>query len=204
MPAIQWHRKTKDVEEQQELKRRAVLDVAARLFSTVGYKKTSLDDIAAELDLTKPALYYYARNKEDILSTGVRIFFARAAEDLETALSSGASLEDAIRLGCFSTAGDMARFLLDSPHGEEMLQIKTGEVAAHVAEGEARMHGIWTEWLEHEAAAGRVHLPKGGAASVATAIIAGQYGQKASAAGYDDYIARLEVYAEMMGRALRA
>ena len=67
MPAIQWHRKTKDVEEQQELKRRAVLEVAARLFSTVGYKKTSLDDIAAELDLTKPALYYYARNKEDIL-----------------------------------------------------------------------------------------------------------------------------------------
>ncbi len=58
MPAIQWHKKTKDVEEQQELKRRAVLDVAASLFSSVGYKKTSLDDIAAELDLTKPALYY--------------------------------------------------------------------------------------------------------------------------------------------------
>ncbi|MBY5974588.1 TetR/AcrR family transcriptional regulator [Maritimibacter alexandrii] len=67
MPAIQWHKKTKDVEEQQELKRRAVLDVAASLFSSVGYKKTSLDDIAAELDLTKPALYYYARNKENIL-----------------------------------------------------------------------------------------------------------------------------------------
>lgn len=189
-----------DIEEKQA----RILNAALGVFAAYGLKRSSMEDIAKAADMSRAALYQHFRNKEDILSTGVRIFFARAAEDLETALSSGASLEDAIRLGCFSTAGDMARFLLDSPHGEEMLQIKTGEVAAHVAEGEARMHGIWTEWLEHEAAAGRVHLPKGGAASVATAIIAGQYGQKASAAGYDDYIARLEVYAEMMGRALRA
>ena len=189
-----------DIEEKQA----RILNAALGVFAAYGLKRSSMEDIAKAADMSRAALYQHLRNKEDILSTGVRIFFARAAEDLETALSSGASLEDAIRLGCFSTAGDMARFLLDSPHGEEMLQIKTGEVAAHVAEGEARMHGIWTEWLEHEAAAGRVHLPKGGAASVATAIIAGQYGQKASAAGYDDYIARLEVYAEMMGRALRA
>ncbi len=67
MTEIIWHRKTKDVETQQELKRRAVLDVAAHLFSTIGYKKTSLDDIAAGLELTKPSLYYYAKNKEDIL-----------------------------------------------------------------------------------------------------------------------------------------
>jgi AcrR family transcriptional regulator len=189
-----------DIEEKQA----RILNAALGVFAAYGLKRSSMEDIAKAADMSRAALYQHFRNKEDILSTGVRIFFARAAEDLETALSSGASLEDAIRLGCFSTAGDMARFLLDSPHGEEMLQIKTGEVAAHVAKGEARMHGIWTEWLEHEAAAGRVHLPKGGAASVATAIIAGQYGQKASAAGYDDYIARLEVYAEMMGRALRA
>ena len=189
-----------DIEEKQA----RILNAALGVFAAYGLKRSSMEDIAKAADMSRAALYQHFRNKEDVLSTGVRIFFARAAEDLETALSSGASLEDAIRLGCFSTAGDMARFLLDSPHGEEMLQIKTGEVAAHVAEGEARMHGIWTEWLEHEAAAGRVHLPKGGAASVATAIIAGQYGQKASAAGYDDYIARLEVYAEMMGRALRA
>jgi len=64
---IIWHRKTKDVETQQELKRRAVLNVAAHQFSKIGYKKTSLDDIAAKLALTKPSLYYYAKNKEDIL-----------------------------------------------------------------------------------------------------------------------------------------
>ena len=67
LPKIHWHKKTKDVKVQQELKRRAMLNLAAHSFSTVGYKQTSLDDIAAALAVTKPALYYYAKSKEDIL-----------------------------------------------------------------------------------------------------------------------------------------
>ncbi|GGE31755.1 hypothetical protein GCM10011360_19610 [Primorskyibacter flagellatus] len=188
-----------DIDEKQA----RILNAALGVFAAYGLKRSSMEDIAAAAGMSRAALYQHFRNKEDILSTGVRIFFAKAVEDLATALSSGATLEEAIRLGCFSTAGDMARFLLDSPHGEEMLQIKTGEIAALVAEGDARMHGVWTEWLRREAAAGRVRLPEGGAAAAATAIIAGQYGQKASATGYDDYVARLAVYADLMGRALR-
>lgn len=79
MTNIVWHKKTKDAEAQQELKRRAVLEVAARLFSTIGYKKTSLDLISAELELTKPALYYYARNKEDILMQCAQVSLERVA-----------------------------------------------------------------------------------------------------------------------------
>ena len=32
-----------------------------------GYYKTSLDDIARMQNVTKPTLYYYIKNKEDIL-----------------------------------------------------------------------------------------------------------------------------------------
>lgn len=67
MNEIKWSRRTRDVEEQQELKLRAVLDVAAHSITTRGYQKTTLDSLARELELTKPALYYYVRNKEDIL-----------------------------------------------------------------------------------------------------------------------------------------
>ena len=50
-----------------ELKRDAVLQTAAHLFLKHGYQKTSMSLLAARLKVTKPALYYYFRNKEEIL-----------------------------------------------------------------------------------------------------------------------------------------
>lgn len=44
-----------------------ILAVAARLFSEKGYIATTMDDIAAELHVTKPALYYYIKTKHDLL-----------------------------------------------------------------------------------------------------------------------------------------
>jgi len=55
----------------REQKRRQKLDVilrnAAKAFTEKGYYKTSLDDIAKMQNVTKPTLYYYIENKEDIL-----------------------------------------------------------------------------------------------------------------------------------------
>lgn len=49
------------------LSKRLILDTSAVLFNEKGYDRTSLDDIAKELSVTKPSLYYYFSNKEDIL-----------------------------------------------------------------------------------------------------------------------------------------
>jgi AcrR family transcriptional regulator len=49
------------------LKRDAVIRTAARAFNARGYHNTSLDDIAATLEVTKPTLYYYVENKEQLL-----------------------------------------------------------------------------------------------------------------------------------------
>ncbi|MCE1237901.1 MAG: TetR/AcrR family transcriptional regulator [Hyphomicrobiales bacterium] len=48
-------------------KRRAVLLTGARMFNERGYDRTTLDAIAAELQVSKRTLYYYIRNKDDIL-----------------------------------------------------------------------------------------------------------------------------------------
>jgi AcrR family transcriptional regulator len=52
---------------QRELKREAVILAAARAFKERGYHNTSLDDIAALLRVTKPTVYHYIGNKEEIL-----------------------------------------------------------------------------------------------------------------------------------------
>jgi AcrR family transcriptional regulator len=52
---------------QRELKRDAVIITAARVFKQRGYHNTSIDDIAALLHVTKPTIYHYVNNKEEIL-----------------------------------------------------------------------------------------------------------------------------------------
>ncbi|WP_030378576.1 MULTISPECIES: TetR/AcrR family transcriptional regulator [unclassified Streptomyces] len=47
--------------------RQRIQDVALDLFSDQGYEKTSLREIAERLDVTKAALYYHFKTKEDIL-----------------------------------------------------------------------------------------------------------------------------------------
>ena len=53
--------------EHHALKRDAVILAAARAFRARGYHNTSLDDLAASLEVTKPTLYLYVPNKEAIL-----------------------------------------------------------------------------------------------------------------------------------------
>jgi AcrR family transcriptional regulator len=50
-----------------ETKREAVLQTAAQLFLEKSYSRTSLNDVAERLHITKPALYHYFHNKEQIL-----------------------------------------------------------------------------------------------------------------------------------------
>lgn len=61
--------------------RQRIQDVALELFAEQGYEKTSLREISERLDVTKAALYYHFKTKEDIL---VSIFedLNRPVEDL--------------------------------------------------------------------------------------------------------------------------
>jgi len=53
--------------KRSEDRRRAVLDTAVRVFGERGYRATSMHDLAAEVGLSKPALYHYVQSKEQVL-----------------------------------------------------------------------------------------------------------------------------------------
>ena len=65
-PASPWKPSPERIRE-RAVKREAVILAAARAFRERGYHNTSLDDIAAELNVSKPTIYYYVENKEQIL-----------------------------------------------------------------------------------------------------------------------------------------
>jgi AcrR family transcriptional regulator len=65
--AARWGNEIQSSAEQGGLKRFAILRTAAELFNERGFYKTSLNDLAERLNVTKPSLYYYVKNKDDIL-----------------------------------------------------------------------------------------------------------------------------------------
>lgn len=64
------------VETRFQLKRGRLLKAAADCFNKKGYSGTSLKDVADILNLTDAALYYYVRNKEEL----VYLCYVRAAD----------------------------------------------------------------------------------------------------------------------------
>ncbi len=68
-------------------KRDAVLLAAARSFNEGGYQRTSLDDIARRLSVSKPTLYHYIENKEALLVACVQ----RGLQELLASLGAAAS-----------------------------------------------------------------------------------------------------------------
>jgi AcrR family transcriptional regulator len=73
----------------REVKRDAVIRAAARAFNRKGYHNTSLDDIAAALEVTKPTVYYYVSNKEELLFE----CFVAGIEGIRSAVREARSLE---------------------------------------------------------------------------------------------------------------
>lgn len=66
--ALQPHRRLfADRRRNPDGKREAVLHTAVRMFLERSYARTSMNDVATQLNITKPALYHYFRNKEEIL-----------------------------------------------------------------------------------------------------------------------------------------
>src|SRR5207248_6873055 len=60
--------------------RQRIQTVALELFAEQGYDKTSLREIAERLDVTKAALYYHFKSKEDIVASLVEDYFGQIDE----------------------------------------------------------------------------------------------------------------------------
>lgn len=67
----------------RDQKREAVLRAAVRMFNARGFHATSLDDVAASLNISKPTIYYYLGNKDQVLLECVTRGLGELAEAAE-------------------------------------------------------------------------------------------------------------------------
>jgi AcrR family transcriptional regulator len=117
-----------------ELQRHRLLKAAATCFNQKGYSGTSLKDVAHHLDLTDAALYYYVRNKEELVYQCYLRGAELGREAMDRARAEGATGFDQaflyIRYHVEVMVGDRGPVAIMSeipslrkPHRDEILQI---------------------------------------------------------------------------------
>lgn len=150
-----------DRDAQFAAKKRAVILSAASAFRRHGYHNTSMVDIGKALGLTKAALYYYVKNKEEILYES----HLMAYESMDSILLNGRNqngsgldkLEAVFRqfVGQLTRSGVSLLTDVDSLSGEWRAEIlgrrskiekavirlvKEGQQDGSIREGDARLH----------------------------------------------------------------
>ncbi len=85
-------------EQIHELRRETILQEAARCFRRKGYRGTTMGDMARQLRVSKAALYYYVKNKEQILFQCHQVSAEMAMEGLRLAERSGGTVAEKLRI----------------------------------------------------------------------------------------------------------
>jgi AcrR family transcriptional regulator len=123
--ALQPHRRLfADRRRNPDGKREAVLRTAVRMFLERSYARTSMNDVATQLSITKPALYHYFRNKEEIL---VEIF--RLGTDLIDRMLDSIEAEE--KSGLDKVADFIAGYIriIAMDFGRAVIRLDDGELS---------------------------------------------------------------------------
>jgi len=66
-----------------DTRRDEILRVAARVFGERGFRQATLEDVAGAMNITRPALYHYARSKDELIAACAE----RARDELSQAVA---------------------------------------------------------------------------------------------------------------------
>lgn len=84
-------------ERKLEKKKEEILRAAADVFFEKGYYRTTMEDIANKLLLTKGSLYYYFKDKRDLLFQSQVRLFHKGLQDLHAILTEDISAKEKLR-----------------------------------------------------------------------------------------------------------
>ena len=132
-------------------KREAVLKTAAQLFLEKSYGRTSLNDVADRLSVTKPALYRYFRNKEEILLECYRVgvgLIGSALDDIAPRCGTGLERVEAFILAYANAMTvNFGRCVMRLDEGD-LSEDARGEVRAYKRKLDRRLRSFIQQGIE--------------------------------------------------------
>ena len=219
LPAIILDKITKNVSvstmsdisfDQLDQRRAAVLKAALEVFTSYGYRRTTMDDIARAAGMSRPALYTHFRNKEAIFRTFVEMFLGAIVQDAQAVLAAKTSVADGLE--AFFDAAFVAPFreLMATQHGMELAGVNAELCGDLTEQWFADLETVLRDWLDKAVAEGRLKL--GGLRSAALARllidavegIKSRGGDKGHHADPEAMTAEMTLLAQMAARAYGA
>src|SRR5262245_29713183 len=136
--------------------RERILAAAFARFAHYGFRRTSMEDIAAEAGVSRAALYLQFRNKEEIFRSLSRELHDTALAQAAAALAAPGSLADRLRAAVEAKSLRFVEIAYGSPHGRELLDESNRLCGDLPAESERRFVALVTGVLRRAARAGEI------------------------------------------------
>ena len=150
-----------------------ILDAAYTCFARHGVRRTTMDDIAAAADMSRPAVYQYVRNKEDAFrQLGNRIFDG-ALDRARAAAATDRPLADRLYDVLSAKLELTLKLLQESPHAAELLDAGTRLSGELVDTFVAGMRTVITDMLTPPGPAATPAVDPADVADIALALAHG-------------------------------
>lgn len=142
--------------------RERILSAAETHFSSYGFKRTSMDDIAGEAGVSRAALYLQFRNKEEIFRDLSRVLLDGALKEASLGLSRQESLVQALITAAEGMNLRFVEIVYASPHGSELLDQKNRLCGSQVAAAIQTYRKILATIFRRAMARGEIDLTSNG------------------------------------------
>jgi AcrR family transcriptional regulator len=140
-------------------KRREIMNVAERLFTTRRYHEITTDAIAAEAGVGKGTIYRYFHDKEDLFFQTAVSGFDELCDLIRDRKAGGANFSDQLLAVCTQVREffDRRRQLFRMMHSEEMrILMAKGSMHDRWVAHRQRLRGVVAEILKQGVAAGEI------------------------------------------------
>lgn len=155
-------------------------------------------DLAKAVGMSRPALYQYFRNKEDIARSLTEVYFANAAGRVAQALQAKGTPAEVLEAAFRAKMGKLTG-MIAGPHGEELMQLGHSVSGEVVEQGTARIVALFAMWLEKQRLTGAIHY-EGASEDVARVMMNALNGIKVPP--YKQFDRDLTILAQTLGRGL--
>jgi TetR/AcrR family transcriptional regulator len=175
-----------------------ILDAAYACFSRHGVRRTTMDDIAAAAEMSRPAVYQYVRNKDDAFRRLATKLFHGALERARGAADGEGSLADRLYLVLSAKLELTLKLWQDTPHAAELLDAGTRLSGDLVEEFSSVIHELVSTTVAKASAAGTIALTGTDAGEIADIALALTYGLEGDPTKPDRLRHRLRLGIELL------
>jgi AcrR family transcriptional regulator len=161
-----------------------VLEAAKRVFLRYGYRRVTMQDIADEAGISRPALYLIFPNKEEAFLAAIRDFTASSMKIIEEGVAEQPTVEAKLQFAFEVWTVKPFEVMLDSPDAKDLIECGHGFAKVTFDQIYADFEAAITAILAPVADNSRKSSAKGSqltAAQIAHLIVAATHGFKESA-----------------------